>query len=146
MSRLAWPENRLSQLVGLRDPGVQGPFGGFRSQLALVTAAVSRFGGLGSLGANSLQPQEIVAVVSPAADSDECALRGEWVRSTGAGRDRREAPGVEFHLLHSARRSSAALLAPRNPNHRNRNDTGRSDPRSSVRASMRLWRRDSTGP
>jgi nitronate monooxygenase len=60
--KTTWPETRLSRLLGIRYPIIQGPFGGFRSQL--LTAAVSRFGGLGSFGANSLQPDEIPALVA----------------------------------------------------------------------------------
>jgi nitronate monooxygenase len=61
-TRPTWPETRLSRLLGIRYPIIQGPFGGFRSQR--LTAAVSGFGGLGSFGATSLQPDEITALVA----------------------------------------------------------------------------------
>ena len=47
----------LTKLLRVKHPIIQGPFGGFRSQP--LTAAVSNFGGLGSLGANSLEPAQL---------------------------------------------------------------------------------------
>ena len=52
-----WPRQRLTSMLGIDYPVIQGPLGGLRSQR--LTAAVSNFGGLGSLGAHSLAPQAI---------------------------------------------------------------------------------------
>lgn len=52
----------VSDVLGLRFPIIQGPFGGGLSSEALVTA-VSEAGGLGSFGAYHLQPAEITALV-----------------------------------------------------------------------------------
>jgi nitronate monooxygenase len=57
-----WNQTRVSQILGVKYPIIQGPFGGFPSQR--LTAAVSNFGGLGSLGASSLEPQAIADVIA----------------------------------------------------------------------------------
>ena len=62
MSGAAWNRNRLTAKLGIEYPIVQGPFGGFASQR--LTAAVSNFGGLGSLGALNLSPEAIKDVVA----------------------------------------------------------------------------------
>jgi nitronate monooxygenase len=56
-----WPRTRVSELLGLRHPIAQGPFGGGLSTVALA-AAVADAGGLGSFGAHQLSPDEIVAL------------------------------------------------------------------------------------
>jgi nitronate monooxygenase len=53
----SWNQNRLTAKLGIEYPIIQGPLGGLPSQR--LTAAVSNFGGLGSLGANSLAPGAI---------------------------------------------------------------------------------------
>jgi len=53
-----WPNTPLTELLNLRYPIVQGPFGGGSSSPELV-AAVSNAGGLGSFGAMGLKPDEI---------------------------------------------------------------------------------------
>jgi nitronate monooxygenase len=53
----SWTENRLTSLLGLQYPIIQGPFGGLSSQR--LTAAVSNYGGLGSFGAHGLKPEAI---------------------------------------------------------------------------------------
>jgi nitronate monooxygenase len=57
-----WNENRLTQMLGIDYPIVQGPLGGLASQR--LTAAVSNFGGLGSFGAHGLEPGAIKDVVA----------------------------------------------------------------------------------
>jgi NAD(P)H-dependent flavin oxidoreductase YrpB (nitropropane dioxygenase family) len=42
----SWKQNRLTALLGIDYPIIQGPLGGLSSQR--LTAAVSNFGGLGS--------------------------------------------------------------------------------------------------
>jgi nitronate monooxygenase len=53
----SWNRNRLTDLLGIDYPIVQGPFGGLPSQR--LTAQVSNFGGLGSFGAHGLAPPAI---------------------------------------------------------------------------------------
>src|SRR5256714_7222315 len=59
---MTWNRNRLTEKLGIDYPIIQGPLGGLSSQR--LTAAVSNFGGLGSLGALSLSPEEIKNVIS----------------------------------------------------------------------------------
>ncbi|MFD0201068.1 MULTISPECIES: NAD(P)H-dependent flavin oxidoreductase [Saccharothrix] len=54
---------RLTGLLGVDVPIIQGPFGGGLSNVAL-TAAVSDAGGLGSFGAHHLDPDSITALVA----------------------------------------------------------------------------------
>jgi nitronate monooxygenase len=54
--------NRLTSLLKIAHPIVQGPFGGGISRVGLVSA-VSNSGGLGSFGAHILSPDEIRKVV-----------------------------------------------------------------------------------
>ncbi|MBG0568668.1 NAD(P)H-dependent flavin oxidoreductase [Actinoplanes aureus] len=54
---------RLTELLGIDVPIIQGPFGGGLSSVALV-AAVSGAGGLGSFGAHHLDPDAITALVA----------------------------------------------------------------------------------
>src|SRR5580704_11954268 len=58
----SWNRNRLTAKLGIDYPIIQGPFGGFSSQR--LTAEVSNFGGLGSLGANALAPEAIKDVIA----------------------------------------------------------------------------------
>ena len=53
-----WPDTRVSRLLHLERPIVQGPFGGGLSSVAL-TVAVADAGGLGSFGVHHLEPAEI---------------------------------------------------------------------------------------
>ncbi len=59
---MTWNRNRLTEKLGIDYPIIQGPLGGLSSQR--LTAAVSNFGGLGSVGALSLSPEEIKNVIS----------------------------------------------------------------------------------
>lgn len=54
---------RLADLLGIRYPVIQGPFGGGLSAVAL-TAAVTDAGGLGSFGAHHLEPAGITELVA----------------------------------------------------------------------------------
>ena len=56
-----WPDTRVSRLLALERPVVQGPFGGGLSSVAL-TAAVADAGGLGSFGVHHLEPADIRAI------------------------------------------------------------------------------------
>ena len=57
-----WNQTRVSELLGIEYPIIQGPLGGFSSQK--LTAAVSNFGGMGSFGAHGLEPQAIGDVIA----------------------------------------------------------------------------------
>ena len=57
-----WNQTRVSKALGIEYPIIQGPLGGLSSQR--LTAAVSNFGGLGSFGAHSLEPQAIGDVIA----------------------------------------------------------------------------------
>lgn len=56
-----WNNNKLTALLGIQYPIVQGPFGGGLSSVQL-TAAVSNAGGLGSFGGQPFTAAEIVAI------------------------------------------------------------------------------------
>jgi nitronate monooxygenase len=53
MMAKAWNQTRVSEILGIEYPIIQGPLGGLSSQR--LTAAVSNFGGLGSFGAHGLE-------------------------------------------------------------------------------------------
>src|SRR5437868_8313855 len=56
-----WYQTKVSEILGIQYPILQGPFGGNLSSVELVSA-VSNTGGLGGYGAYTLSPQEIVEV------------------------------------------------------------------------------------
>ncbi len=58
----AWNQTRVSEVLGIEYPIIQGPLGGLSSQR--LTAAVSNFGGLGSFGAHGLEPNVLEDVIS----------------------------------------------------------------------------------
>ena len=58
-----WYNTKVTGLLGIDYPILQGPFGGNFSSVELV-AAVSNMGGLGGYGAYTLSPEEIFAVDS----------------------------------------------------------------------------------
>lgn len=57
-----WPNTRVSALLGIRYPIIQGPFGGGLSTSRLV-GTVAAAGGLGSYGAHYLKPDQIPSLV-----------------------------------------------------------------------------------
>lgn len=56
-----WYNTKATEMLGIKYPIMQGPFGGNLSSVELV-ATVSNEGGLGGYGAYTLSPQEIVEV------------------------------------------------------------------------------------
>src|SRR3981081_1333437 len=62
MMAKAWNQTRVSEVLGIKYPIIQGPLGGLSSQR--LTAAVSNFGGLGSFGAHGLAPEAIKDVIA----------------------------------------------------------------------------------
>ncbi|HEY4057940.1 MAG TPA: nitronate monooxygenase [Kofleriaceae bacterium] len=80
---MGWP-GQLTGALGIRWPIIQGPFGGFRSE-ALV-AEVSNFGGLGSIGANAMQPDEIThSIANVRARTDKPFAVNLWVSTEDPG-------------------------------------------------------------
>ena len=57
-----WNETRVSSVLGIVYPIIQGPLGGLSTQR--LTAIVSNFGGLGSFGAHGLSPSAINDVIA----------------------------------------------------------------------------------
>jgi nitronate monooxygenase len=57
-----WNKTRISSILGIEYPIIQGPLGGLSTQQ--LTATVSNFGGLGSFGAHSLSPSAIQDVIA----------------------------------------------------------------------------------
>jgi nitronate monooxygenase len=62
MTAKGWNQTRVSEILGIEYPIIQGPLGGLSSQR--LTAAVSNFGGLGSFGAHGLEPNAIEDVIA----------------------------------------------------------------------------------
>jgi nitronate monooxygenase len=58
----AWNQTRVSEILGIEYPIIQGPLGGLSAQR--LTAAVSNFGGLGSFGALGLEPNAIKDMIA----------------------------------------------------------------------------------
>lgn len=57
-----WNKTRVSSLLGIQYPIIQGPLGGLSTQG--LAATVSNFGGLGSFGAHGLGPSAIEDVIA----------------------------------------------------------------------------------
>lgn len=58
----AWKDTRVSKILNIHYPLLQGPLGGFSSQK--LAAGVSNFGGLGSFGAHGLEPSAIADIIA----------------------------------------------------------------------------------
>jgi nitronate monooxygenase len=75
----------MADLLGLRFPIIQGPFGGGLSTVTLA-ATVSRMGGLGSYGAHSLSPERIGQVTAEIrGQTDAPFAMNLWVSDHDAG-------------------------------------------------------------
>jgi nitronate monooxygenase len=61
-SSAPWNKTRVSSILGIDYPIIQGPLGGLSTQR--LTATVSNFGGLGSFGAHGLGPSAIKDVIA----------------------------------------------------------------------------------
>jgi nitronate monooxygenase len=105
-----WRRNRLTSTLGIDYPVIQGPLGGLSSQK--LTAAVSNFGGLGSLGAHSLAPHAINDAIAqirsltskPFAINLWVSMEDEGARTSDEGAFNRSLALLRHHL--------AALGAP----------------------------------
>lgn len=79
-----WYENQVSEMLGIKYPILQGPFGGGLSTVELVTA-VSNAGGLGGYGAYTMAPDEIYEVHrNIKAATDKPYNLNLWVSDTDA--------------------------------------------------------------
>lgn len=77
--------NPAVQLLGIRHPIVQGPFGGGLSTIELATT-ISDLGGLGSYGAHSLAPERIETLVQELRARTEAPVAiNLWVSDHDAG-------------------------------------------------------------
>ena len=102
---MTWNQNRLTELLGIRYPIIQGPLGGLSSQR--LTAAVSNFGGLGSFGAHSRTPDEIKAIIAeirsltsrPFAINLWASMEDEGARTSDERAFNRSLTPLSSHLL-----------------------------------------------
>ena len=88
-----WPDTRVSRLLALERPVVQGPFGGGLSSVAL-TAAVADAGGLGSFGVHHLEPADIRAIGNRAPRRDSAVVRAESLGVHARPARARDDPGA----------------------------------------------------
>jgi nitronate monooxygenase len=99
-----WNQTRVSQLLGIQYPIIQGALGGLATQR--LTAGVSNFGGLGSFGAHQLQPSAIADVIaeirslttSPFAMNLWVSMEDEGARASDEAAFRRAASGLMPYL------------------------------------------------
>lgn len=99
---MPWTDTRITRMLGLDHPIVQGAFGGGMSSVALA-AAVSNGGGLGSFGAHHLGGDAITALVGDLrAATDRSFAVNLWV----------PIPGEPTELDHDTWERAADLLAP----------------------------------
>jgi nitronate monooxygenase len=63
MKKNKWSTSRITKLLGIDYPVIQGPFGGGISSVAL-TATVANLGGLGSFGCQPYRADEIIGFVN----------------------------------------------------------------------------------
>jgi nitronate monooxygenase len=89
---------RLTELLGLDHPIVQGPFGGGLSSVALA-AAVSNGGGLGSFGAHNVRPDDLKQLVDDlrAATARPFAVN-LWVPQPAEADVPRSGPALDPHI------------------------------------------------
>jgi nitronate monooxygenase len=79
-----WYQTKASEILGIKYPVLQGPFGGNLSSIELVST-VSNAGGLGGYGAYTLSPQEIIQVDQQIkAATDKPYNINLWVSDTDA--------------------------------------------------------------
>lgn len=76
---MSWNQTRVSDLLNITYPIIQGPFGGGLSTLELLST-VSNCGGMGSYGAHMLAPDEIMDLVAAARQRTDKAFNiNLWV-------------------------------------------------------------------
>jgi nitronate monooxygenase len=100
----SWNRNRLTEKLGIEYPIIQGPLGGLSSQK--LTAAVSTFGGLGSFGAHSLEPEAIKDSIAqirtltskPFAMNLWVSIEDEGARTSGESEFNSSLEPLAYHL------------------------------------------------
>jgi nitronate monooxygenase len=98
-----WTHTAVTQLLNLKYPIVQGPFGGGPSSVKLA-AAVSNAGGLGSFGAYSYSPDQIKQLVADLRAATPHAFAVNlWIPFT---------PAHEKHITETDYRDAVARLQP----------------------------------
>ena len=74
-----WNKTRATELLRIKYPIIQGPFGGKFSSVKLVSS-VSNLGGMGSFGLNSYSPEEILEIDEEIKRStDKAYMLNLWV-------------------------------------------------------------------
>ncbi len=98
-----WYNTRITKMLGVQYPILQGPFGGNFSTIEL-TATVSNAGGVGGYGAYTLTPDEIAAADKALKQATDKPYNiNLWVSDT-------DATGGEVTI--AARQQAQALLQP----------------------------------
>ena len=100
----SWKRTRVTSALGIEYPIIQGPLGGLSSQR--LTAAVSNYGGLGSLGAHSLEPRIIQERIEEIRSlTDKPFAINLWISmedaaavSSGAGAFQKALSHISHHL------------------------------------------------
>jgi NAD(P)H-dependent flavin oxidoreductase YrpB (nitropropane dioxygenase family) len=97
----AWNRTRVSNILRIEYPIIQGPLGGFSSQR--LTAAVSNFGGLGSFGAHGLAPSAIQEVIAEIRSlTNKPFAMNLWISMEDGGAATSDAEAFERALSHLA--------------------------------------------
>lgn len=99
-----WNQTRVSSVLGVKYPIIQGPLGGFSSQR--LTAGVSNFGGLGGFGAHGMEPEAIKDVIAeirsltakPFAMNLWVSMEDEGARTSGEAEFQRAASAIAPHI------------------------------------------------
>lgn len=99
-----WNQTRVSRVLGVEYPIIQGPLGGFSSQR--LTAGVSNFGGLGGFGAHGMEPEAIKDVIAeirsltvkPFAMNLWVSMEDEGARTSGEAEFQRAASAIAPHI------------------------------------------------
>jgi nitronate monooxygenase len=103
-SSAPWNKTRVSTILGIEYPIIQGPLGGLSTQR--LTAKVSNFGGLGSFGAHGLGPSAIKDVIAeireltanPFAMNLWVSMEDEGARASGRGEFARSLKHLSGHI------------------------------------------------
>ena len=101
-----WNKTRISSILGIEYPIIQGPLGGLSTQQ--LTATVSNFGGLGSFGAHSLSSSAIQDVIAeiraltpkPFAINLWVSMEDEGARASGSEAFARSLAPLEIGRAH----------------------------------------------
>ncbi len=114
-----WNQTRVSEVLGIEYPIIQGPLGGLSSQK--LTAGVSNFGGLGSFGAHGLEPSAIADIIAeirslttkPFAMNLWVSMEDEGARFSDEAAFRRAASRLAPHIAEAG--GTPPIFAPYRP-------------------------------